>query len=250
MPLITCPDCKNQISDTAPTCPHCGRPISNQISKSGAKISAFRIAVILLPILIIICAGIVFYLYKIRLYENENKYEMVAINQQQKDFAKQQNHQQNEQKIKQQENKKQTEELQEKQKELEEQQRIKEEEIQQKQKEIEEQQRKQKEELIKAKVQDATNSLTNEMLQTAMTEAKPRHPASNITECSAADKNITKQDESVIEFSILFKCHMVGGIIGMHSFDVGVNVRGQIAKNDDSFTGSVLGAYVEYDNRQ
>ena len=26
MPLITCPDCKNSISDQAPTCPNCGRP--------------------------------------------------------------------------------------------------------------------------------------------------------------------------------------------------------------------------------
>lgn len=24
MPLINCPECKQQISDTAPTCPHCG----------------------------------------------------------------------------------------------------------------------------------------------------------------------------------------------------------------------------------
>lgn len=26
MPLITCPDCKNEISDSAPVCPKCGRP--------------------------------------------------------------------------------------------------------------------------------------------------------------------------------------------------------------------------------
>ncbi|MFB2853507.1 DUF4875 domain-containing protein [Aeromonas allosaccharophila] len=26
MPLIQCPDCKNNISDAAPSCPHCGRP--------------------------------------------------------------------------------------------------------------------------------------------------------------------------------------------------------------------------------
>lgn len=26
MPLITCPDCESEISDTAPTCPRCGRP--------------------------------------------------------------------------------------------------------------------------------------------------------------------------------------------------------------------------------
>lgn len=27
MPLIICPDCQNQISDQARSCPHCGRPI-------------------------------------------------------------------------------------------------------------------------------------------------------------------------------------------------------------------------------
>ena len=27
MPLIECPDCKKQISDAAPTCPGCGRPM-------------------------------------------------------------------------------------------------------------------------------------------------------------------------------------------------------------------------------
>lgn len=28
MPLITCPDCGNEVSDRAPTCPHCGGPIA------------------------------------------------------------------------------------------------------------------------------------------------------------------------------------------------------------------------------
>lgn len=28
MALITCPDCQKQISDQAPTCPNCGRPIA------------------------------------------------------------------------------------------------------------------------------------------------------------------------------------------------------------------------------
>lgn len=27
MPLINCPDCENKISDSAPTCIHCGRPM-------------------------------------------------------------------------------------------------------------------------------------------------------------------------------------------------------------------------------
>ena len=32
MPLIKCPDCLNQISDAAPTCPHCGRPFGPRSS--------------------------------------------------------------------------------------------------------------------------------------------------------------------------------------------------------------------------
>jgi hypothetical protein len=32
MPLITCPDCRSSISDAAPACPHCGRPIAHASS--------------------------------------------------------------------------------------------------------------------------------------------------------------------------------------------------------------------------
>lgn len=28
MALITCPDCKQKVSDSAPTCPGCGRPVA------------------------------------------------------------------------------------------------------------------------------------------------------------------------------------------------------------------------------
>jgi hypothetical protein len=28
MPLINCPECRKQVSDKAPTCPHCGNPIA------------------------------------------------------------------------------------------------------------------------------------------------------------------------------------------------------------------------------
>lgn len=28
MPLIACPDCQQQVSDAAPACPRCGRPIA------------------------------------------------------------------------------------------------------------------------------------------------------------------------------------------------------------------------------
>src|ERR1035437_5087346 len=30
MPLVTCPDCGNQVSDRAPACPKCGGPIARQ----------------------------------------------------------------------------------------------------------------------------------------------------------------------------------------------------------------------------
>jgi len=45
MSLITCPDCQKQISDQAPACPHCGRPMVTtkpapqniKVKKSGGE---------------------------------------------------------------------------------------------------------------------------------------------------------------------------------------------------------------------
>ena len=37
MGLIKCPDCKNKISSSAPTCPHCGRPMKGNNSKPGSS---------------------------------------------------------------------------------------------------------------------------------------------------------------------------------------------------------------------
>ena len=43
MALIDCPDCQNQISKAAPTCPHCGRPMAAfsrkavQVQRKGGK---------------------------------------------------------------------------------------------------------------------------------------------------------------------------------------------------------------------
>lgn len=34
MPLITCPDCKKEISDAAPACIHCGRPMQRTVPVS------------------------------------------------------------------------------------------------------------------------------------------------------------------------------------------------------------------------
>jgi hypothetical protein len=76
MPLINCPECKKQVSDKAPTCPHCGYPIagvyptpapSNVISQDqgsfekGFKEAAGKFCLSLFVFLII--GGIVLFLY-------------------------------------------------------------------------------------------------------------------------------------------------------------------------------------------
>lgn len=35
MALISCPECGGQVSDRAPTCPHCGAPIAGVVSAAG-----------------------------------------------------------------------------------------------------------------------------------------------------------------------------------------------------------------------
>lgn len=37
MALITCPDCKKEISDSADNCPHCGRPMATAIKCPTCK---------------------------------------------------------------------------------------------------------------------------------------------------------------------------------------------------------------------
>ena len=37
MALITCPDCKNSVSDQAPACPKCGRPIKVAFTAPAAE---------------------------------------------------------------------------------------------------------------------------------------------------------------------------------------------------------------------
>ncbi len=36
MPLKTCPDCSNEVSDRAETCPHCGYPLARARAESRA----------------------------------------------------------------------------------------------------------------------------------------------------------------------------------------------------------------------
>ncbi len=35
MALIKCPECKNQVSDKAVTCPHCGFPIAQTLAQDN-----------------------------------------------------------------------------------------------------------------------------------------------------------------------------------------------------------------------
>lgn len=37
MPLINCPDCQLQVSDSAPNCPRCGRPIAQHFAPPAPK---------------------------------------------------------------------------------------------------------------------------------------------------------------------------------------------------------------------
>ncbi len=39
MPLLTCPDCKKEVSDQAAACPNCGRPIAVSVSPPLAILS-------------------------------------------------------------------------------------------------------------------------------------------------------------------------------------------------------------------
>lgn len=59
MPLITCPDCNHQVSDQAPACPSCGRPISQKpttIEETSKRFKIISLASALLIFLGIILA--------------------------------------------------------------------------------------------------------------------------------------------------------------------------------------------------
>ena len=47
MPLIECPDCHKKISEAAPTCPHCGRPmkgVHTTIEKTAKQLKVLLLA--------------------------------------------------------------------------------------------------------------------------------------------------------------------------------------------------------------
>jgi zinc-ribbon domain len=54
MPLVKCPDCGNEISPSAPSCPHCGRP--NTAPRPPTK---KRMSPVKLTVLIIIAFGVI-----------------------------------------------------------------------------------------------------------------------------------------------------------------------------------------------
>src|SRR5262245_27946129 len=51
MALTTCPDCKSQVSDRAPSCPKCGRPISAiTVEQTGKRWKAAELLFAMLTI--------------------------------------------------------------------------------------------------------------------------------------------------------------------------------------------------------
>ena len=83
MPLTNCPDCSNQISDKAPTCIHCGRPLKHvpmQQAESRPNTALVPLkAIIAVVALAALSAGILAYVYAGRIYRDaREKVEEVA----------------------------------------------------------------------------------------------------------------------------------------------------------------------------
>lgn len=56
MPLVRCPDCRHDVSDNAPACPQCGRPIAaitvEQTGKTYKALQAVGVILFFLGLLI------------------------------------------------------------------------------------------------------------------------------------------------------------------------------------------------------
>ena len=59
MPLIGCPDCNKQVSDSATTCPHCGYPINSVRKEQKPVVATKRKSSILVVLFFIVMIVIV-----------------------------------------------------------------------------------------------------------------------------------------------------------------------------------------------
>lgn len=51
MPMITCPDCSKEMSDSAPSCPNCGRPNANAPAQARPVSTLLGIGIFFLPLI-------------------------------------------------------------------------------------------------------------------------------------------------------------------------------------------------------
>ena len=65
MALVACPDCSQQVSDAAPSCPHCGRPIAAiEVQQTAKKYKAWMAASFIVSILSFAATGFLFLMDK------------------------------------------------------------------------------------------------------------------------------------------------------------------------------------------
>jgi len=51
MPMITCPDCKNEMSDAAPSCPKCGKPNTKTVTESKSVGLLLGLGIFFIPLI-------------------------------------------------------------------------------------------------------------------------------------------------------------------------------------------------------
>ena len=87
MPLITCPDCQKEISDAAPACPNCGRPLAvengssppQQVEIIGVQIKSKRGRTVFIVALLLIGLAVGAYFYINSTNKNEYIDNLVAV---------------------------------------------------------------------------------------------------------------------------------------------------------------------------